>query len=130
MTDARRTTRRQRLGVAILAAGVVGGAFGAGFLALLHLLTTLLVTVTRDGWVRVLMLTATGAAVTLVTRWFGPAGSVELLVDNIHVHGGHHALRSLRSPQQRHLRARIPVCGSTGLRSRACALRRLIRAAR
>ena len=97
MTDARRTTRRQRLGVAILAAGVVGGAFGAGFLALLHLLTTLLVTVTRDGWVRVLMLTATGAAVTLVTRWFGPAGSVELLVDNIHVHGGHHALRPLRS---------------------------------
>lgn len=92
-----RLGRRTRLIAAVLAAALVGGAFGAAFVAVLHQIDTLVATMSRDGATRVAILVVAGVVVGLVTQFLGPSGSVDALVDNIHVHGGHHAMRPLRS---------------------------------
>jgi H+/Cl- antiporter ClcA len=51
----------------------------------------------RAGAWRLAILVAAGCLVGLIIRLLGPSGSVDAMVDNIHVHGGHHALRPLRS---------------------------------
>lgn len=83
--------------VAVLVSGVVGGAFAAAFVAALHRVGDLAGTTDRTGAARVGILVGAGVVVALVTRRLGPSGSVDTLLDNIHVHGGHHALRPLRS---------------------------------
>lgn len=92
-----RYDRRVRYATAVVLAGVVGGGFGAAFVAVLQQVTVFLSTMTRSGVERVGILVAAGVLVGVITRLLGPSGSVDAMVDNIHVHGGHHALRPLRS---------------------------------
>jgi len=86
-----------RLAVAIVGAGVFGGAFGALFVVALHRISAFVATSTRPGGARVIVLASAGLLVGCIARWLGPSGSVDAFVDNIHLHGGHHALRPLRS---------------------------------
>jgi H+/Cl- antiporter ClcA len=84
------------LGV-VLGAGLVGGAVGALYIGLLHLLQRGLWP-THSGLVaHGAILVAVGAAVAGLTRLLGNPGDVELLVDNIHVAGGADDLRQLPS---------------------------------
>src|ERR1700756_4512692 len=86
-----------RLFGTVVTAGLLGGAVGAAYLGLLHLLQ-------RGLWPKHwgllphgLTLVAVGVAVAGLTRVRGSPGDVELLVDNIHVSGGAEDLRRLPS---------------------------------
>ncbi|MEO7555412.1 MAG: chloride channel protein [Acidimicrobiales bacterium] len=81
----------------VVGAGLLGGAIGAAYLALLHLFQ-------RGLWpthwalaAHAVVLVAVGIAVGVLTRLLGNPGDVELLVDNIHVAGGVDDLRQLPS---------------------------------
>ncbi len=87
-----------RFSLLVVAAGVVGGATGAAYLAALALVTDLLGQRRwGDGMAHLVILGLVGVAVAGLVRWLGPTSNVELLVDDIHVVGGPHELRSLRS---------------------------------
>lgn len=90
-------SRPYRLGAAIIISGLLGGTFAAAFVATLHTVTHWIDVGGRGSGTRVAILASTGIGVAILVRLLGPAGSVDTLVDNIHVHGGHHALRPLRS---------------------------------
>jgi H+/Cl- antiporter ClcA len=85
-----------------LVVGVVGGALGALYLLLLHVLQRWL---WPDEWmghgahaaIGIAILGGVGVGVSLLTRVLGSPGDVELLVDNIHVAGGPSDVRTLRS---------------------------------
>ncbi len=68
--------------------GVAAGLIGAAYLGALHLLQHWLWPDRNPVAVQSLLLVGTGVVIALVTRWLGPGGDVELLVDNIHVLGG------------------------------------------
>lgn len=80
-----------------MAVGVVGGATGAAYLAILQVLELVLAPDGRSPALIIATLLGTGIAVGLVVRWLGEPGDVELLVDNIHLSGGHRDVRALRS---------------------------------
>lgn len=79
--------------------GAAGAAVGALYLCALWWLTRRLGPEASGAGplARLGILTAAGAAVAAVARWAGPSGSVELLVDNIHVRGGEKGTRELRA---------------------------------
>jgi chloride channel protein, CIC family len=82
----------------VIGAGVVGGALGAGYLVVLHLLQGVLWPTT---WaapaVGFAVLGSVGLVIAFVVRLGGSPGSVELMVDNIHVSGSATGLRALRT---------------------------------
>jgi H+/Cl- antiporter ClcA len=81
----------------VVAVGVAAGLAGALYVTALQAVTKLL---GPDHWARpahLLILTATGVAIGVLTLVLGNPGDVELLVDNIHVSGGRANLRELRS---------------------------------
>lgn len=107
MVQQLRSTRR-RLGssavsadlvAAIGLAGVVGGAFGAGYLWLLDRTTELIGPGRWSGVTRLMALALVGGVVAVLVRLLGRPADVELLVDNIHVPDAEHdvpaRLRSL-----------------------------------
>jgi H+/Cl- antiporter ClcA len=83
--------------LAAVGIGVVGGALGAGYLALLGQVERLLGPEQHGPLGSLLVLIGVGAAVAGIDRWLGSAGSVDVLVDNIHVDGGPRGLRELRN---------------------------------
>ncbi|MHB8669493.1 MAG: chloride channel protein [Acidimicrobiales bacterium] len=82
---------------AVMTVGVLGGAVGAAYVGMLHLLMRGLWPTHWGAAGRIGVLAATGLAVGLLTRWLGNPGDVELLVDSIHVLGGAEDIRDLRS---------------------------------
>ncbi len=67
--------------------GVAAGAIGALYLGALHLLQHWLWPGNNAMTTQTVLLVGTGLVIAGVTRWLGPGGNVELLVDNIHVLG-------------------------------------------
>jgi H+/Cl- antiporter ClcA len=88
---------RSRLVGPVLLVGLVGGLAGAAYLAVLHLLQSVLGPEGHGVWIQGLILVGAGGIVALGTRALGPTGNVELLVDNIHVSGGAEGVRETRS---------------------------------
>jgi H+/Cl- antiporter ClcA len=84
------------LGLTLLV-GIGGGAIGAAYLLVIHLLQHGLAPTRFNGAERFVVLGTVGLLVTLIARVLGNPGDVELLVDNIHVSGGAPSVRSLRS---------------------------------
>jgi H+/Cl- antiporter ClcA len=81
----------------VVVTGLLGGAVGAAYLGLLHVLTRGL---GPDRWspgVHVGVLAGVGLAVAVLVRWLGRPADVELLVDDIHVDGGSPSLHRVRS---------------------------------
>lgn len=89
--------RRQRVLALVVLVGVLGGLVGAAYLTVLEVAQAVLWPDNRSALAQVAVLVAVGAAVAVLTKWLGPTGDVELLVDNIHVAGGAEDLRGLRS---------------------------------
>ena len=88
---------REQLGVAVLAVGLAGGAVGAAYVSILHVLTRAIGPDHHGALTTTAILAAVGVAVVVLTRVTGPSGNVELLVDNIHVLGGADDARRLRT---------------------------------
>jgi len=95
--DLLRRDRRITLGILIVAVGLGGGLVGAAYLAALEAVADVLGPEHWTDAAHVAVLVAVGIAVTLLVRYLGTPGDVELLVDNIHVEGGRDDVRSLRS---------------------------------
>lgn len=87
---------RSGLTAPVIAVGVLGGAVGAGYVGLLHALSTVLGPDGHGPLLQLMILTATGIAVAAITSVGGETGDVELMVDNIHVLGGAEDVRRLR----------------------------------
>jgi H+/Cl- antiporter ClcA len=79
---------RAGLGLPVVAVGVGGGLVGAAYVGLLHVCQRLLGPTAHGHLAMIAILAAVGAAVTVIVRLGGDTGTVELLVDNIHVLGG------------------------------------------
>jgi H+/Cl- antiporter ClcA len=90
-------TPPRRLLVLVVLVGVGGGAIGAAYIGALHLLQRALWPTHWSPLTHLCILGGVGLAVGLLTRLLGNPGSVELLVDNIHVLGGNDEVRALRS---------------------------------
>jgi chloride channel protein, CIC family len=88
---------RQHALVPVVVAGLAGGLLGAAYIALLHLVQRVLWPTHWDTWQQALILVTVGVTVAVITKLTGEPGTVELLVDNIHVAGGTDDVRSLRS---------------------------------
>jgi H+/Cl- antiporter ClcA len=88
---------RQHALAPVVVAGLAGGLVGAAYIGVLHLLQRVLWPTHWDGWGQAAVLLSVGAAVAIATKLTGETGTVELLVDNIHVSGGTDDVRSLRS---------------------------------
>ncbi|HEX7135459.1 MAG TPA: chloride channel protein [Iamia sp.] len=81
----------------VVAAGVAGGIVGAAYLGVLMVAEHLLGPEQWADGAHIVVLVATGLAVAAIVHVVGPTSNVELLVDDIHVVGGRHELRTLRS---------------------------------
>lgn len=79
----------RRLLPGILLTGLAGGVLAVAFLFLLHWATRWLGPQAHGPWVHVAVMGGAGLVVALLARWFGSPGDVDLLVDNIHLTGGH-----------------------------------------
>ena len=90
------TTLRSGLAVPVVIVGIGGGVIGAAYLAALKLVTEWIGPGQRPMAAQAVILVAVGVATTLLGRWLGDSGNVELLVDNIHVLGGAEDLRQVR----------------------------------
>jgi H+/Cl- antiporter ClcA len=88
---------RRGLWPAVVVVGIGGGLIGAAYVTALHALTDVLGPDDHTGLVQIGVLVAVGLAVAGITRLGGPAGDVELLVDNIHVLGGADDVKRLRT---------------------------------
>lgn len=88
--------RPQVLGLVVFV-GLAGGLAGAAFVGALKLLQRGLWPSHWSTSAHLVVLVAVGGTVGALTRLLGNPGDVELLVDNIHVLGGNHELRDLRS---------------------------------
>lgn len=88
--------REQLLGPVLLV-GALGGLAGAAYIAALRLLQQVLWPEHHSPLTSLVLLTAVGLVIGVLTRWLGNPGDVELLVDNIHVLGRPESGRSLRS---------------------------------
>lgn len=76
---------------------MIGGVLGAGYLALLGLVEQLLGPAQHGPLGTLVVLGGVGVAVAGIDRWLGSAGSVDVLVDNIHIDGGPRGMRELRN---------------------------------
>lgn len=81
----------------IMAVGVMGGLVGAAYVTALRAITAVLGPQSWGRGAHLGVMAAAGAAIGVLTLLLGNPGDVELLVDNIHVHGGKSDLRELRS---------------------------------
>ena len=88
---------RSGLGAPTVLVGVLGGLVGAAYVGLLNVLSAALGPDHHSSSTQLAILVAVGAAIALITRYGGETGSVELLVDNIHVVGGARGVRGLGS---------------------------------
>jgi H+/Cl- antiporter ClcA len=87
---------RAGLAVPVVVVGLVGGLVGAAYVAALHLLQRWLWPTHHGEWATLAILVAVGGAIALIARIGGESGTVELLVDNIHVLGGTDDIRRTR----------------------------------
>ncbi|MFV0317382.1 MAG: chloride channel protein [Microthrixaceae bacterium] len=71
----------------LLIVGISAGVIGAIYLGALHILQRWFWPDNTSLLLQTILLVATGILISGVTRWLGPGGNVELLVDNIHVLG-------------------------------------------
>jgi H+/Cl- antiporter ClcA len=83
--------------VPVALVGVGGGLIGAVYLAGLSALSDWIGPGDHRVAVQAAILVGVGVAITVVGRLLGESGSVELLVDNIHVLGGAEDVRQVRS---------------------------------
>lgn len=90
------TTLRSGLAVPVVVVGIGGGIIGAAYLAALKLVTDWIGPGQRHVLAQVFVMVSVGIVVTVLGRWLGDSGNVELLVDNIHVLGGAEDLRQVR----------------------------------
>ena len=81
----------------VVLVGLGSGLVGAGYVELLKLLTSVLGPTGFGRPEHLLILTAVGLTIGVLTLTLGNPGDVELLVDNIHVTGGRSDVRELRS---------------------------------
>lgn len=81
----------------VIAVGAAGGAVGAAYVAALRTLGRVIGPDGHSSPVVIATLVVTGLAIAGLIRLLGDPGDVELLVDNIHVSGGHNDVRALRS---------------------------------
>ena len=79
---------RRRIVLAVIGAGLIGGAFGAAYLWVLRGVTAVIGAESVGRWVHLPLLVGVGIVVALLVRWLGAPDDVELLVGNIHVLGG------------------------------------------
>jgi H+/Cl- antiporter ClcA len=84
---------RAGLALPVVTVGVAGGLVGAAYIGLLHLAQRLLGPSGHGDLATIAILVAVGAAVAVIVRIGGDTGTVDLLVDNIHVLGGSDDLR-------------------------------------
>lgn len=83
------------LAIPVFLVGFVGGCIGAAYLTVLHISTHWLGPDTNTLYVHALLLVLAGCGISILDRILGSSGSVELLVDNIHVLGGAEDLRQV-----------------------------------
>lgn len=88
---------RAGLAVPVALVGVGGGLIGAAYLGGLRVLSDWIGPGDHRIAVQAGILVGVGAVITVVGRLLGESGSVELLVDNIHVLGGAEDVRQVRS---------------------------------
>ena len=81
----------------VIISGVVGGAVGAAYLAVLTAVQHRLVPQHWGMGAHLAIMAVVGILVAVLVRVLGAPSDVELLVDNIHVAGGPDDIRSLRS---------------------------------
>ncbi len=82
----------------ILLIGICGALLGFAYLTLLHLLQHVLGPEHSGPWLHLAIMAAVGLTIGLIKHYLENPGEMELLLDNIHVLGGHDDLRgSLRS---------------------------------
>lgn len=86
-----------RLWWLIIAVGVGSSLIGLAFLYALGLMQRFLWPSGSFTLTQAAILLGAGCAVSLLARWLGDPGGVDLLVDNIHVLGGPRDVRELRS---------------------------------
>ena len=82
-----------RMILPILGVGVAGALIGFAYLGVLRLLQDCLGPEHHGPWVHLLILAGVGLVIALIKKFLGNPGEMELLVDNIHVLGGHDDLR-------------------------------------
>jgi H+/Cl- antiporter ClcA len=84
--------------IPILLIGALGAIMGLAYLTALRALQHVLGPEHSGQWVHLAIMAGVGLAIGLIKRFLDNPGEMELLVDNIHVLGGHDDLRgSLRS---------------------------------
>lgn len=88
---------RRRLAALVIISGVVGGAVGAAYLAVLTAVQHRLFPQHWGMGAHLAIMAVVGILVAVLVRVLGAPSDVELLVDNIHVAGGPDDIRSLRS---------------------------------
>lgn len=82
----------------VLVIGAAGALLGFAYLTALRALQYLLGPEHSSPWAHLAILAVVGLVIGLIKRFYSNPGEMELLVDNIHVMGGHDDLRgSLRS---------------------------------
>jgi H+/Cl- antiporter ClcA len=89
------TTHSYRLLGLVVLTGIVGGLISAAYIASLQGLTHVLGPGGWSGGTHLLVLAGVGVSITLLIKYLGNPGDVELLVNNIHVLGGPEDTRSL-----------------------------------
>lgn len=89
--------RAVRWWLIVTAVGVASGLAGAAYVEVMRALIDLLGPNGHGRVVQLVILTAAGVFIAAYTRVAGRPGSVELLVDNIHLRGGRGDLRDLRT---------------------------------
>lgn len=88
---------RAGLAVPVLVVGLGGGLIGVAYLAGLRVLSDRIGPGDHPVATQAVILVGVGVAITVLGRLLGESGSVELLVDNIHVLGGAEDVRQVRS---------------------------------
>jgi H+/Cl- antiporter ClcA len=88
---------QQRVWWLVVLVGLGSGLVGAGYVEVLKLVTRVLGPGEFGRPEHLLILTAVGLTIGVLTLTLGNPGDVELLVDNIHVTGGRSDIRELRS---------------------------------
>src|SRR5579871_1674233 len=84
--------------VPVILIGAMGAIMGLAYLSVLRVLQRVLGPEHSGLWAHLLIMGAVGLAIGVIKRLIGNPGEMELLVDNIHVLGGHDDLGgSLRS---------------------------------
>lgn len=88
---------RSSLAVPVIVVGVGAGLVSAAYLAVLHLMTHRIGPGTGSVLIHAGILIAAGITVAILLHYLGDGGSIDLLVDNIHVLGGPDDVKEMRS---------------------------------